>query len=245
MQSEEMIRGTGLLEHGRAYAFFLESATVSGASSQLHVLLTERDQALLNTLTHRVKVLSPDQIQTTWWKNARGAGVLSRRIRQLEDSGWIMRLNMACCGLRPTDAPILTWRPEEPEPTWNRILRVVRQGLKRSLRSVLGVVATPRAANQFGGQARYPRPSEGTHDLLVSSVYLRMLRDRPRDARAWAGEGTLAQRLLSSNTVLPDALIAQRSCPIAIEIVGQSYTPAKLQRFHEFCRNRGWRYELW
>ncbi|MBA5868338.1 MAG: hypothetical protein GDA67_16720 [Nitrospira sp. CR1.3] len=245
MHSEAMIRGTGLLECGRAYAFLMESTKVSRLSTLSGVTLTHRDQAMLHALTHCVKVFSIGQIHQAWWAGSQGLGDLSRRLRLLEKVGWVTRMCMACCGSRSTGSLLISWQPGEPEPGWGAILQKVHQGFDRTLRSVSGIVATPLAANHFGGQARYPRPSEWTHDLLVSSVYLSMQRNRPDDAMAWCGEGKLAQRWHSSELVLPDALIERALPPIVIEIVGQSYTPTKLRKMHEYCRIRGWRYELW
>jgi hypothetical protein len=107
------------------------------------------------------------------------------------------------------------------------------------------VAASSQSANYFGGDARLPRQSEGTHDLFLTSVYARFLRSRPDEVKHWVGECRLAKEASGKEGVIPDALIRRGEQNTAVEVVGESYTASKLQAFHEHCVRSNWSYEIW
>jgi hypothetical protein len=208
-------------------------------------MLTERDREIVVTLTNRVKVLAIGQIHRAWWLDANLANT-RRRIHRLCIAGWLLPVRVLSkdIDLNPV-APLRIWAPKEPEPDWSCIIRMTSTRWRSPLKSMSAVVGTAQAARHFGGQARHPRVSEGTHDLFLAGVYLRLIAERSDDAVHWMGEGQLVAAAGGGEGGVPDALIQRPDCPIAIEVVGESYTPTKLRAFHAHCDRQNWRYELW
>jgi hypothetical protein len=207
---------------------------------------TERDEAILVTLTHRVKVLSSNQIRKTWWPAATHA-VASARVGRLVKDGWLrpMRVTTRSITVAALE-PLAYWSNGDPIPRWPEILRRARSRWRSEIRFIPAFVASSRAAQYFGGHARYPRPSEGGHDLLLSDVYLRYLAIQPEVIAGWKGEGAIAAANAGKVGVIPDAMIDRRGeASVALEVVGESYGQDKLRAFHECCAERRWRYQLW
>lgn len=209
------------------------------------VFLTERDRMLIVSLTQRVKVLTVEQVHAAWWRDA-AADTVRQRLSRLCTAGWLVpvRILVRDIDLHPS-ASVLAWTPGESEPDWPQLIRFTSNRWQALLRSVRAIVGTRHAANHFGGQPRYPRPSEATHDTFLGGVYLRRLAVCPVEADAWSGEGQMATEPSIDGGVVPDALIRRSGITIAVEVVGESYVETKLRRFHEYCRLRNWRYELW
>lgn len=206
-------------------------------------VLSDRDQAMLVTLCRCVKVFSVRQIARTWWAEA---GSPLRRLARLEASGWIHRTRIMAREEPCTQNALALWEPGVPVPAWAAIANAARNRWTHPLRSLSTVSITAKAAEQFGGRARYPRPSEATHDLYVSEVFLQKMTVRPMEASLWVGEGRMISFCSQTNPdCVPDAILDQLSRRVAIEIVGESYTVARLKSLHEFCASRKWGYELW
>lgn len=205
------------------------------------VVLTDRDRSMLSTLSNCVKVLSVEQIRRTWWPTG---GDPRPRLNRLEGAGWVERSQAIASVPFRSPEPLAVWSPGRPEPDWSAIIASSCTRWRKDARAVGLVSVSKPAAMHFGGVARYPRPSEVSHDLLLAEIFLSILSTRPRDARVWIGEGTLAAQAGDAST-LPDALLKRPGRPIAIEVVGDSYRPGKLRSLHDYCAEQGWGYELW
>lgn len=210
------------------------------AAIKNRVVLTSRDRMMLTALVRCVKAFSVTQIKETWWPH----GDPRARLRRLRQTGWV-NVDRAVATI-PTcwQRPIATWAPGCEAPDWCRVIAVSRGRWRTNAQPVSVVSASDIAAAHLGGTARYSRPSEVAHDLLLAAVYLHVRCARPRDARAWVGEGSLASGG-DSDVAIPDALLRLPGRPIAIEVVGESYRPSKLRVLHEYCAAQGWGYELW
>ncbi len=212
-----------------------------GTRFKHRVVLTDRDRSMLNSLSRCVKVLSVEQIKRTWWPDG---GDPRPRLKRLEGAGWVERLLAIASVPIRSPKPISVWCPGHPEPDWSAIIASSCARWRTDVRAVSLVSVSESAAVHFGGTARYPRPSEVSHDLLLAAVFLSVRSTRPRDASIWIGEGALAAQA-GDASALPDALLKRPGRPIAIEVVGDSYRPDKLRTLHDYCAAQGWGYERW
>jgi hypothetical protein len=233
------IKGKGSLGNRRADAFFAACRAVRKV-----MVMNQRDEEILAALSNCVKVLSIGQIHRAWWIDS-SANTAQERLKVLCEADWLVPVRLPVRAVDYFPARPLFQYAAGAEPHWPDLLSETKSRWNVSMRCVRAVVASNRAARFFGGHARHPRPSEATHDLYVSGVFLRMLEDRSADAANWIGEGHLAAEARGREGIIPDALIRCDDGCTAVEIVGESYPEAKLKAFHEYCGTRAWRYELW
>ncbi len=208
------------------------------------VYLGQRDLEILDTLVRRVKVLSVAQVARTWWPEAAGANAARKRIRQLARAGHVRVVRILAGEERIVTNALARWMPGQEVPDFTMVVSHTARRWDSPTRSVLCLVATPLAAARFGSTFRTPRLSEGTHDLHVAQLYLRLLRATQWGSQHWEGEACSAVKALPGQKV-PDALLRLPGQPMAIEVVGESYSVDKLRELHEFCASRGLPYELW
>ena len=217
--------------------------------------LSERDLQLLSTLTHRVRSLSVRQLAFRWWGQTsapiQGA---SRRLRTLQEAGYLELGDVLAHEPLTFEAPLATWAPGEPSPNLGSIayqLQATRWSGRLKPRRM--VAATDLAASQVGGVAgRLPRPAEGSHDLSLGALYLHHEAVHPARARRWSSESQLYAQGWGRNSALPDAVVHEEVVDmvhelegvVAIELAGR-YSKAKLHGFHDFCYERALPYELW
>lgn len=207
---------------------------------------TSRDEAILDTLTRRVRVLGLCQVAETWWTNsARKSEEARSRLKQLEERGLVQFLNLLARPVPVLSLPLCIWKPGDPKPEFGAVSYRLRSRWTLPVRSVSGVMATAQAGNRFAGKGgRPPRASEATHDLCLAAVYLGMRTANPKRAQRWISEAMLFERGLGRGDRLPDAAIVTRNGTTAIEF-GGAYPTAKVAEFHEFCAEQEWGYELW
>lgn len=221
-------------------------------SGELHVMkargarvhLCPRDVEILDTVVRRVKVLSVAQVARTWWPEAAGAGAARKRIRLLARAGYVRVVRILAGEERIFTNALARWTPGQDAPDFATVVSHAAGRWESPTRSVVCVVATPLAAARFGSAFRTPRLSEGTHDLHVAQLYLRLLRATKWGAGHWEGEACCAAKA-GPDQKIPDALLRLPGQPMAIEVVGESYSVGKLRELHEFCASRGLPYELW
>lgn len=207
--------------------------------------LTGRDLQILDTLTHRVRVLAVRQVAQTWWADAKNATQSAqRRLRSLSDGGHVHLTRILSQPVAPLERPLLTWRAPDPIPDFAPVVSLLRRRWHAPVTPTAVVLATKALAASLGGHAQPPRLSEGTHDLHVAEVFLRLLRASPARAQKWVPEAKLAAGGTRSARV-PDALLALPGRPLVIEVGGTSYDKDKLRAFHGFCEAKGYDYELW
>jgi hypothetical protein len=209
------------------------------------MIMTERDESILTSLTHKVKALSVGQIHRAWWLDG-DVATARARLNILCDADWLVSIRVAAKAIEYFPyRPLAQIESGGPPPEWGELLVKTKSRWNAPIRMVPAVVASTRSARFFGGQARCPRPSEATHDLFLAGVFLRRREECSADADAWVGESQLSVEARGREGVIPDALIRRDDYSTAIEVVGESYSESKLNSFHEFCTKQGWGYELW
>jgi hypothetical protein len=205
---------------------------------------TFRDLAILDALVLRTRVLSLTQVERWFWCGQADRSTVSRRLRQLAECELVTPVDVLAAGIEDRAEPLLAWQVGQPEPDWRAIVQQTRARWNGPVLSQRCIVATPAAAARFGVTAHPPRLSEGTHDLHVAQVYLRMSVRAPERARKWVGEAAYGRHEDPAAKV-PDAIIQLAGRPLAIEIVGTSYSAEKLSAFHGYCESKRMDYELW
>lgn len=210
------------------------------------IVLSLRDRQLLETLTLRIRLVSVAQAARSFWghttapeDNAR------RRIAALREAGYVSQLTILSHPELELAVPVLTWQPGVPPPDFGTIAYHLKSRWTERPNPTSVVIATTASANWLGGWGgRHPRPSEGTHDLHVAAVFLRMLRDAPARARLWQSEAQLLASRRRRGGRLPDAMIVGPREKIVIEF-GGAYSKRKLAEFHNHCATRRLPYEVW
>ena len=207
--------------------------------------MTGREQTILETLTHKVHLMAARQAARAWW-SAAPPGVRSAEaaLRALADGGWLRRLPVKAEPELPLEAPLFIWRPDEPAPNFGALAHRVRSRWQQPAVQAVVYLATPRAAAALGGVVPSVKPQNVTHDLHVTTLYLRRLMTAPADAGAWVLEDFLAEE--RTDQVLPDAILrdAGGRDRCAVEFAGK-YPAERLRRFHADCVARDLPYELW
>lgn len=209
--------------------------------------LTPRDQAILDALTLRVRVLSLSQIARTWWGDTQGPESLARtRLKELEREGLVTLFPLVAHPEIPLDAPLIAWRPGDTPPDFGEASHRAKRRWTRDVTTCAGVFATTVAGNWFGGTGgRPPRASEATHDLHLAAVFLRLREANPSAAATWTSEGRLLARGEGRGDKLPDAIVGTRAGGKRVIEFGGAYSKSKFAQFHDFCLRRKLPYEVW
>lgn len=208
--------------------------------------LTERDQAIIEVLTHRVRVLSIAQIARTWFASTdRANAIASRRLRVLEQAGRLERVTMLARPELKCLRPVATWMPGDPAPLFESLSYALQARWTLPAVPTTMFLASRSSGVQAGGYGgRRPRRSEASHDVSLAALYLHMAATEPTVAQTWIPETRLRHRGFGHGAMLPDAIVEREGRSVVVEF-GGAYTPAKLSEFHAFCRERGLPYEIW
>jgi hypothetical protein len=105
--------------------------------------------------------------------------------------------------------------------------------------------ASERSAKVYAGSGgRLSHPLQATHDIHVSAIFFKLLRENPEEAERWVSDEVLAP--LRRRQKLPDAEIhdAVGRTVRVIEFAG-GYPPERIRKVHEDCERRQVPYELW
>ena len=164
-------------------------------------------------------------------------------------------LGMLCCGefdVVPCDVgdgPL--WSSDEATPpNYDALAYALEKRFSRASRSTRVYWPSSEFAKRYGswtGCDHYPSPHKISHDVLISSVWLRYLR---RDANiatsCWISERRLQWMARKERTTgpIPDALIVGGNKPRATEIAG-NYGAAWLQHHIDGFTASGWISEIW
>jgi hypothetical protein len=210
------------------------------------MVVTGRRRVLIETLTTKVGLLSFGQVLSAWWPPSRAAVRNARRsLQALIDCRLLVRDSVFARPVLPLDAPLARWEVGHPDPDFQALSARLQARWQERPRQVAVLLATPKAANWFGGRAlgRVKRRHQAGHDLNVAAVYLHYLRHEPELAAAWVGEGLFTER---DEEVVPDALLVDADGrPYRAVEFGAGYPPARLSSFHESCVAGGLPYEIW
>lgn len=207
----------------------------------------QRDEALLETLVFKVRLLALEMIAEAWWSNAIAPEVhADRRLQHLVEAGLLEQVEVLAEPLLALKSPVFCWQPDEPEPDCDAIGYALQSRWTQAPRHTTIYVATKKAINEYGGRGRggLRRRLQATHDLHLSAVYLHYLRDDPDAAAAWVGEDMLGKA--GHHVKDPDAIVLDpEGRPEKIVEFGGRYDARRVRDFHDHCARFGLSYELW
>lgn len=206
---------------------------------------TDRDRELLQALSQKVRLFSQRQLADDFWNgelaNAR------RRLKRLEQAGLVTKVTVLARSLPSLDAPLVSWRPDEPAPDFGAIAyRCQARWKSRAVRPTSAWMISETGARAFGGVSRgeLRHATQATHDLGVTAVWLRLRQVAPQWAAAWRGEDVMAETRHGQK--LPDGFIVDQTGNVAwiIEFAG-AYDAERVRTVHQDCEDRRLPYQLW
>ncbi len=208
---------------------------------------TERDEEIIRALLRKIRIISLEQITRAWWPDTTaGRTNAKRRVRELVEHKLLVRESVFARPLLALEAPVFSWKPGKPGPDYGQLSYRLQSRWTTEPRRTTVYLASRRAANIFGATVpgRVKNPSHVTHDLHLSELYFKTLKDEPKLAQAWAGEDVIAPTRVHQK--LPDAiLLNEKGEPRLVMEFGGAYPPDRVQAFHEDCEARALPYELW
>lgn len=212
------------------------------------IVRSERDEALLETLVFKVRLLSAPLIADAWWSDsAKPLMHARRRLRQLIDAKLIEHTHVLASPMLPMEAPLHCWQPGAPEPDCEALGYALQSRWGDEPPRRVGVfVAAKKAVYQYGGRGKggLRQRLQATHDLHLSAVYLYYLRTDPAVAAAWVGEDMLGKA--GHGIKDPDAIVMNPDGnPRTVIEFGGRYDARRVRDFHQHCARFGLGYELW
>jgi len=218
----------------------------SAVSSRAGAGLTRGDLEIAALLSTCVRVITSEQLARTVWGHIRsGRTCAYRHLTNLVRAGVLCSAKLRAHPELPLPIPVWLWKPGDSEPPFGVVSHRLRIRWTEALRPVTVYTASERSARRFAGRGGTPsHPQQVTHDLHVTALYLRLLREHPADAERWVSEDALAP--LRRGQKLPDAEIQDaHGRTIRVIEFGGSYAPERCRLVHEDCVRRQVPYELW
>jgi len=208
--------------------------------------LTDRDEELLMTLVHRVRVISLSQVADTWWHSLSSrVACARRRMNVLAARRLVSKQRVMARPLPEISRPLACWKPGEAPPDFHALAWRLKSRWRKPARQTTLFTATKTASRRFGGKnsPRLKHRHQASHDLGVTQVYLTIRAHTPARARRWIGEDRLPRK---RSKKLPDALILPAGVEprSAIEF-GGAYDATRMEDFHRDCQKRALPYEIW
>lgn len=210
------------------------------------------DDAILETLTQEIRVLTVDQVSSVRWVPEPLNRVdVAERLQRLEAVGLITLQELLARPETDVSSPRLVWRPDSAStPRFGKIAYGLKTRWTRPPEPTRIVAATAAAKRRYGGYgpAYRPRADELTHDIHVGRLWMRYRGDLSERLR-WIGEDRLRTEGTDRDSIyggrVPDAVLrTSRDAPptMIVEFAG-SYAKPKLQQIHRAFRPHP--YTLW
>ena len=211
----QQINGTPPLSHSTAQ--LLEAATV------------------VQLLTQHVRVLGAHQLSGL---NLRQASRLLKRLHALR---MLSVRTVIVPPELPLAGPLFSWEPGTAPPTFDRLAWQLASRWRGKPHRMLIAYATAETCYAVGSSfaGRAPRRTEVSHDLHVTAIYLKLVRENPERARLWIHEDAI-RAPSEVGQLIPDAMVGDT----AIEFGGR-YRAEKLRAIHRGHAIAGRSYELW
>ncbi|MCA9078702.1 MAG: hypothetical protein KDA93_27000 [Planctomycetaceae bacterium] len=206
--------------------------------------LRQRDMVLLEALALRVRVLGQRQAADAFWSGH--IANTRRRLLQLVEAGMLSRAIVPAQPLPEIIQPIVRWQPGQPMPDANQVAFQLQQRWRfRSLRPTVVYFPTEKTILQFGGRIRsQTKSTQITHDLGVTTTWIRYFQQSNQLTSVWVGEEILAPTRIHQK--LPDAaLVDQHGEPTLLIEFGGSYAAARVAAFLDDAAFRQLPYHLW
>lgn len=215
-----------------------------GGAPFSRLVLTDRDLALLETLSLKVRLLDVAQA-AAWWGESRSAPSAARqRLRALEAAGYVERAYVLAHPLLEMSAPVFTWTPGQSPPDMAALAEYLQRRWTLAPVSRAVYTVTRRTAHLFGGVGGPPEHrSQATHDLHVTAVYLYLLKMAPQRAADWINADLFPPPEKQKH---PDAFLRDtKGTPYLFLEFGGAYDVTHLEKLHCTCVARQLDYELW
>ncbi|MCP5127491.1 MAG: hypothetical protein H6973_18210 [Gammaproteobacteria bacterium] len=207
--------------------------------------LTDRDREILIALTHKVRLMSLDQIARTWWGNSPSALATARKRLTVLSAYALQRMKLNAHPELTLTGPLFAWQPGQATPHFGGLSYRLKKRWDQAPVPTTVYIATEKAARQFGGfGGKLRRPLQATHDLHVAQLYLQFLQTAPERAALWVSEERFAPE--RRHEKLPDAVLRDATGNITLVIeFGGAYDSKHVERVHLDCVTRSLPYELW
>ena len=140
-------------------------------------MLSERDEGILESLCLKVRLLTLDQIAATWWTPTNtGQANARRRLRQLRELGFLEAWKVQARPLLELQRPVVMWSPGASDPDPGKVSYELKKRWTQPAKTTTVWIASKHSLHHFAATGRrLSRPLQATHDLHVSSIYLKML----------------------------------------------------------------------
>ena len=205
---------------------------------------TQLEIEILTALTCQVRVLSEHQL-LRGWRDEHSTDAIAFSVTRLNAARLLRSDNWSVVLPMIEDAPILTWKPGQPDPDTWPLSKEIRTRWNRPSSSVRVYRATELAGRAFGARTGHDtRLIEQRHDLLLAEVFVLYRLRLPALASRWVGEDAVpvAERGVKN----PDAfLLDEQYRPRRVIESAGSYSQHQVDTFHEYCRQCELPYELW
>lgn len=215
--------------------------------SHASIAWTQRNTEILFALTHKVRVFTLSQIARTWWTDTKSGTATARRaLSELVIAGYLEKGRFTTHPELELKEPVLSWRAGNPTPDFGKIAYALQSRWQKPLCLTTLYAAGKIAISHFGGAGGlFKKQYQATHDLHVSSIYLRLHSLDSEGARLWISE-ELLEKPERHGDKLPDAVLrdSHKNIRMIIEF-GGSYPSHRIKSFHNFCFENGFPYELW
>ncbi len=210
----------------------------------MNVVITNRDEELLSTLSLKIHLASLEQIASAWWAEATAPDRQAReRLRKLEADDWLLRKRVNIHPLLGLVSPVVRWSPLDAAPDFGAVAYQLQKRWTEKLELITVYIASRKTANHFGGfGGKFKHRNQLTHDLHLADVYFSMVyRDRSL-ATKWSGE----EERFSDGEKLPDAVLLDSKGRVT-EVIefGGRYDRRRVEAFHHYCEVRRFPYQLW
>jgi len=212
------------------------------------MFLTKRDDQIFHTLGFKVRLMTFNQIASTWWNDTKsGVESAKKRLSSLVKSGYLKCLYVNAQPIIEINGPVFTWLPQgNTSPDAIYLSKKFKNRLSSPPQITPVYILSRKCANLIGGiGGKLINPLHATHDLHVSEVYIFLLKNDPDSAYAWIGEDFFKKR--GKDLVDPDAIIqstTNQAQEIFVEFCGK-YDAKRILHFHNDCQNNNMGYQLW
>jgi hypothetical protein len=216
------------------------------APARLGCSLNDRDRFVAQILSRKIRLATAGQLARALWGNGQSALDCSRRrLSSLVSAGRLRSFQVLARPEREVVGPLWIWTPGDPQPPFGVLSYQAKIRWTESIRPMTVFTASERSAKVYAGSGgRLSHPLQATHDIHVSAIFFKLLRENPEEAEWWVSDEVLAP--LRRRQKLPDAEIhdALGRTVRVIEFAG-GYPPERIRKVHEDCERRQVPYELW
>lgn len=208
---------------------------------------TTDEFAIMRALALQAPGMTFAQIAHGWFHHKHAAiEEAQRAVARLLSAGLIEARSVESHPLVPLERPLFSWKPGDSDPSLSRLSSTAQRARARwsaPLEAVTIYIASRFTARLFGAflDAGRAKACEVTHNLHLSSLFIRYLTKRSKTAVEWIAEAGFPKLGFDIKGIKdPDAYLVTTEGKIerVIEVVG-CYSEDHLAQFHRHCAGRG------